>query len=832
MDNMNMPDIQALLAQLANSGSGSNGPSVPWQPPPPDVSPAEIRKERSQRATRIFQNYDLLRGILDRHEATIQKRWKKKTKEQKRKIITAAWKDDNLPKMHRPDFEAFRKQVDSQGKAGKLHRASFMWPFLNQEDLVKPRSLLLLMNSRGRNSPAEFAAADIEAIHLGIVSYAIKPAFLNEHVMLFTGRNTASAYGELISWDDHPDAFDWLMNRKHMQPGEGLLILESQDKTMKFLVNCAKAILHDVDEEKLLDSEPQPEPPASELETGETMSWTLLAAEAPYRLPSRLSFARLESLLKAKRDAAADHLWSLREDPAYFSDVLKDAWDHSQDHIKDEFGHAHPLFRFGREDLLWGRVITIVHLEHWSEFHERASRLRVLQEKYRTRIKADEDLPDDYLNAILGFRSLLDRFKAGPLGQLKISLGASPACRHHFVREAHDDPRSFENVTSLKNQHLLDPLEFDFFWLFRVLWDDDEKLYQLRFTNVLDELQRKIDSEPQVKKLISPYVAAEISDLAIIAECMRQLESYQPWANMFEDQAVQREDAIEAENASFVAAVGTLLDAWKGSESVLARHGSPADNRFDYPVSKRRTRENVEAMRLAEQNLDAFWQKVDELLHRNARELKGTYLRDLLRQPRGLQRTPEWIEPSAGGANKDKTMEMLTKPLSEVYFDLERRTERTTDKSSVARQAKTKTKTRGLPAPASTDDAPPAEAAPPVDTQPVFHVDARALKVFRTLFYTPSATSTPGEVKWDDFLWAMTSTSFRLEKLYGSVWQFTPARLDVETPIQFHEPHGSMNGKIPFFLARRHGRRLNRNYGWHGGMFALAEKKAATSTTN
>jgi hypothetical protein len=54
---------------------------------------------------------------------------------------------------------------------------------------------------------------------------------------------------------------------------------------------------------------------------------------------------------------------------------------------------------------------------------------------------------------------------------------------------------------------------------------------------------------------------------------------------------------------------------------------------------------------------------------------------------------------------------------------------------------------------------------------------------------------------------------------YGSVWTFSPTKLKVETSINFHEPHP--NGKIPFTVARRHGRRLNRSYGWHGGMFVL-----------
>lgn len=56
-------------------------------------------------------------------------------------------------------------------------------------------------------------------------------------------------------------------------------------------------------------------------------------------------------------------------------------------------------------------------------------------------------------------------------------------------------------------------------------------------------------------------------------------------------------------------------------------------------------------------------------------------------------------------------------------------------------------------------------------------------------------------------------------KLYGSVWQFRPTRLDVERNILFHEPHPQ--GKLPFKTARRYGRRLNRAYGWVGEMFVL-----------
>ena len=67
----------------------------------------------------------------------------------------------------------------------------------------------------------------------------------------------------------------------------------------------------------------------------------------------------------------------------------------------------------------------------------------------------------------------------------------------------------------------------------------------------------------------------------------------------------------------------------------------------------------------------------------------------------------------------------------------------------------------------------------------------------------------------------MASTGFSIEKSHGSVWQFTPSRLDVENAISFHEPHP--NGKIAFRIARRIGRRLHRAYGWEGGMFKVEE---------
>lgn len=61
------------------------------------------------------------------------------------------------------------------------------------------------------------------------------------------------------------------------------------------------------------------------------------------------------------------------------------------------------------------------------------------------------------------------------------------------------------------------------------------------------------------------------------------------------------------------------------------------------------------------------------------------------------------------------------------------------------------------------------------------------------------------------FLHAMSVTGFGIEQLYGSAWQFTLSKLDVERTIQFHEPHPIP--KIPFRIMRQCGRRLARAYG-------------------
>lgn len=87
----------------------------------------------------------------------------------------------------------------------------------------------------------------------------------------------------------------------------------------------------------------QPEPPAvSTLETGLSLLATV-AAEAPYRLPASLNLSRLKAIVAAKRSAAEDHIWSLREDPGYFADAALVRKEHRRELLPGTEGRQHPL---------------------------------------------------------------------------------------------------------------------------------------------------------------------------------------------------------------------------------------------------------------------------------------------------------------------------------------------------------------------------------------------------------------------------------------------------------------------------------------------------------
>ncbi|ETS86949.1 hypothetical protein PFICI_00777 [Pestalotiopsis fici W106-1] len=799
---------------------------------PPMMQPKEVRELAARRSERIFAGYRLLQSILERHESTIQKRWEKKSRPQRLSILLGAWPD--MPLTHRPDFAAFRRNSNNIPRVAAQHRSAFLWPSINQEDLGDPRTLPLLLNARGRNHPHVFAAADGEQSHLGKVTMAIVPVFLNEHVILINGMPEQKDYGKLLAWSEHEDAFDWMHERKQFLPGEGLLILEFQERLLGFLVECCQKILHDIPADRVAGDEYpiQPEPSLKEgVDATGFSTLGVLAREAAYRPPAKLDLGKIESLLAARTVRAEDHIWAMREDPSYFADILLDMKEHRQEMIKDLRGGLHPTLLPPREGLLWARVIGSVltesffQLEIFAELRTQVQRLQVLSEKYKSEIDPGKDLPKEYLEALLKFRFYLLRAVKGVLEQLKMTTTASPPLRSLFVREVPVSVSSSMMQIMSKGVRM-DETTKSLMWLLQTLWEDGNNLFLAKLTTVVDELDRLLRADPKASELVSSYIAGLVGELSIVGECLRQLEIYQPWANNFENAMVEREEEFKKEFAQRSASWAQVLECFNEKNTIgLRQLGDPTGGRFQYPIGKRRNKANVEMLRTSEANLDAFWSAVDQMLHKKVHKLSGTAYKKLLSQPRYLQRTPEWVEPTAkkDGKPSERQVEELIVPFSRLFQSSEPVTSARAE-ALAAGLTKTKIKSRG--APGTMPEEENTEAALPAvidDVQPIFKIDARALKVFRIVFFDPSANTTAGEVAWRDFLHAMDSTGFTAQKLYGSVWHFQPTKLDVERSIQFHEPHP--RGKIPFLVARRHGRRLNRAYGWRGSMFVLEDKK-------
>ena len=773
--------------------------------PQPSSFPSATAVKREARAYSrdIFASWETLHAILDRHENLIRRRWSKKSQDQRKKVLLGAWPKMSLS--HRPDYKVIGNETVQERRKGTKYREAYLWPYINIEDLVQGKALLIFLNSRGRYLPEAFSNADLEAAHLGIVSMAISRPFLNEYTMLLHGQTTLHTYGKLLSWSDDDRAFDWMMSGIGKQPGEGLLILEIQKRILDFLVQCCRLLLADLTQESLTDESipPQPEPEPIVLDPTAWPSLAAMSMEAPYRVPAHLDFQRLRAIIAANFSAAKDHLWALREDPGYFANIARDSSEHRMEVLRDDHGIQHPRLN---KPIFWEYVLRHMvtgaygSVLVWEGLHNQITLLVALKDKYARSITPMNSLPPEYMNALLLFRYLLDRAIDLQIQELVMIVPSSPSLRSHFVRE----PQIPNSTTmSCRSKGKKSSLTY----LLTLLWDK-EQLFLHGLTNIMDDLDTLLRNDATQKSLVSPFVAESISKLAVLAESLRQLNLYQPWSSSmeFDDTASREEFKTFYNNAT--SRYSKLPEAL--TDVPLADLGTPSHGWFNYPVDKRRTQENVKAMRKAEQNLDAFWRAIDDEAARKDSALQG--LATLYKVAEGceLQRTPEWVEPVE---EVRKTVE------TEVPYEAFARASLDPEKSNlIVTDEKIKIKTRGLARqpPHVVEEA----IVDQPDHQPSFIVGKRALKVFSALFYTPTALSeNPGEIPWLDFVHALHSVGFAACKLYGSVWQFTPTKLDVERSIQFHEPHP--HGKIPFAVARRHGRRLTRAYGWDGAMFVL-----------
>ncbi|KAF7880356.1 uncharacterized protein EAF02_007202 [Botrytis sinoallii] len=392
-----------------------------------EVKFTEINDPARRLSEVILDNYRVLRRIIDCIEEALRRRWTKKSNAQRRKILQDC--DIELSETHHADYtQLFRWQMNPdkdptssmQSNSEILsHRSDFLHPHLNVEDLTKVKSMLLLINSRGRNPSHLYANADLRVSDLGVVGGFLSLKFLKDHNLLLEGES-AETYGRLVKWTDKKMKERILAGFQYL-PYEGLLILEIQYTLYLFLVNWCQALLQDIEIATIWMLPVEPEPPLL-VKTSDNTTIASIAMETPYRLPSELDFNRLRAVVTAKRLSAEDYIHDLREDPGIFADAMMEASDHRLERVLDDEGRADSF------------VSTPEFWEGVTRPNNSSERLAMLQGKYSAFIHPESCLPEEFLKKLLSFKSVLKFIQAGSRSNLTQGLPASLPFRDELHR--------------------------------------------------------------------------------------------------------------------------------------------------------------------------------------------------------------------------------------------------------------------------------------------------------------------------------------------------------------------------------------------------------------
>ncbi|KAF2765908.1 hypothetical protein EJ03DRAFT_318585 [Teratosphaeria nubilosa] len=774
-------------------------------PTPKKLSTDEIKKLGLQFSTSIIKDWVQLNCTIKRFESTIQKRWLKKSLKQRKEILLTAW--PNMSKEHRPDFAALRniKRAAYTPRSRTIPSAAYLWPYINLEDLVQPNPMVLFISSRGREFPDAFIAGDVENAHLGKGWLSALPA--SGLIMQFVSQRTPRSYGSLIDVASKPkrSAFG-------CDPIIGLLGLEVQAGIYDFLLKCAKLILHDIQPPQLKLAPHQSQLSLSVAKTSQWLSLTGQMREAPYRAPQKLDFERLRELVACRRASAEDHVWLLREDPAYFIDALK-----------ENVEHDYKLFHRRLDDDVWGAAASdlvgeaFTYLLYWHRIHELLQKLPPIESQLKQACPHTARLSSAHEKIWAELDELTSMLPYDlPVSRLTSGLPCSPRLRHRYP------VATATNLDELWCMRLgRSEAETRVDNLFRAVTDSrEQRLHPLHLC--VQEAQYMLDTDPESSSLLDPWVLGHFEDLALLSELQQSISSFKPWSSGWRSGKVNQSKTVTDALNSLLRLEEKLVITLKACVDYPLE--GPSSVCWQYPAEKTPTEERIEQMRHAEDHLDWFWDSAEEVVM----ILSGLKLSRILKkrtlQPRKLNRTPRWVQLVRKVVPKPSLpVESLAVGGSTIYPQTEFETCSTS-------KPKTKVKTRGAPSEGTAmlqrvaDEAEPVQPrARPIKT---VQVSRRIHQTFRALLPLPSAEyHQRSEISWDDLLRAMDGVGMEPEKLYGSVWVFRPkSGCDVASrSIQFHEPKEVRRGsKIPSRMVRVFGRRMKYTLGWEAGMFVGA----------
>ncbi|KAF2451689.1 hypothetical protein P171DRAFT_347641 [Karstenula rhodostoma CBS 690.94] len=780
------------------------------EPMPLELTPI-IQSVTMDLSKDLGNNFQYLKSVMKRHEPDIRRRWTAKTRNERRALLLKV--SPHMPEKHRADLDLCEQEAFANSRQTSSLNDTLLWPYINLEDLCKTQPLLVFLNARAYDLPWTFAASEQFFSPFGQPRAC--PDHCNAYIgahMLFTKHPSPGVYGHL---EDNST----IMNNSSEDsiaccPRQGLHLLYVQQHIMAFLVACVREILHDKSEEALLSAPILTEDSRADVidAVNKGSDHTVFADTvllAPYRARSTVDFHRLRAYLAGLFNNAKDHVWALREDPSYMADTITDGWNHLTELILDTKGQVHWSVS---QPYLKAKVARHLIREAYYD-------LAVFKTLYETTDRLCSLFKDGVvhdLHANYHAVQMIDIFareiKIFLSRCIRLNTWSCPGMRHLYTRL--QGPRQLD--FKIKSHQTEDALENEPMLLFdNFSIDEEDEGEDLVFFFTLDRLDWTLPKYPKAQTVVSPTVSEKLGKLSIIAECMQQLRLWksspelQRFLDDHEGNCKERLDEKEG--------LPHFLKWFKAINNytpLISAIDIP-QGRLNYPVHHFSNRQNTEQMRAAENNLDAFWNHVDTFFAETAGQAQHDLIQPYLAGH--MRRTPPWVD------EKSSASEPVYVPLSKIFHDISKQVTGVFDRGTGVGHAKTKT--HGAPSSAQT-----AATASSLDSntkeqsEKLDHVkvEKRTFKTIKSIFgMHAQAGDVPKVVKWDEFKRTMIRTGFSAEKLQGSAWQFTPlGNTDVGRSIQFHEPHPDSD--IPYALARRFGRRLERVYGWTRDTFQLA----------
>ncbi|KAI9742331.1 MAG: hypothetical protein M1818_003864 [Claussenomyces sp. TS43310] len=359
-----------------------------------------------------------LQESCNHHGNRIMNKWKKASRQKREEWLLSADKDISV----RPWSYFYQKFPGSSPEQLHEPRAARLLPYIALKTLkMNPSRLLGLLHGRSSHPPEQWASFDNKQL---ITPWrdGLMALDFNSKCVTMVGPN----YGQLTAWEE-------VASHENIIIGfpRGRLVLEAQQRLLKFLRRIVEILLESVDSASLIASDRWTQQAAcgfTKVATAEL--WSL--ANQPFSTPPMFDIDQIISVVRLHQGAAEDHLWLLQTDFRYLQ------WNIRA--LRDDLG--------GREQsktlwtvLAWDIVGNFWDLKAWEELLVQCQKVKAHSAENAARMMSSNVLLPSYDEAL----ELLRRLLLGSRRRQSFQL-ASVLQRHAHFNHLWNKERAVQNV--------------------------------------------------------------------------------------------------------------------------------------------------------------------------------------------------------------------------------------------------------------------------------------------------------------------------------------------------------------------------------------------------